>query len=396
MATMNGVPFKQRLIPSSKYNIKAPYTMVPKKITLHNTDNQMPAENEISYMHNNNLQISYHLAIDESIAIQALPYNRNGWHAGDGGNGYGNRNTIGVEICRNYDRTRKTTNLIEPLKSQYTKAELNTIKVVAQLCIDEGIIANNANIKTHNDWNGKWCPSKILNEGRLTQVKNEIIKEYNRLIGKKPAQSETVEVNKKVDGHLTFSQVVDKTIAGGYGSNPQRKTNINSKTNFTYEKVQAEVNKKLSTPKPKPVKPKKKSVDEIVKEVIAGKWGTGDNRKDRLTKAGYNYSEVQKKVNDHFTPKKPVKTTEQLAQEVLAGKHGNGSKRIESLGNRYLEVQKKVDEILLSRKPKLKSTDIIAKEVIAGKWGNGTTRKSRLEKAGYNYSVIQKRVNQLS
>ena len=164
MSTVNGIPFREWLVPSSKYNIKAPYTMNPKKITLHNTDNEMPAENEISYMRNNNLQVSYHVAIDEKVAIQGLPYNRNGWHSGDGGNGYGNRNTIGVEICRNYDRSRNTTNLNDPLKSQYTKAEQNTIKFVAQLCIDLEIVANNANIKTHNDWNGKWCPSKILNK----------------------------------------------------------------------------------------------------------------------------------------------------------------------------------------------------------------------------------------
>lgn len=42
----------------------------------------------------------------------------------------------------------------------------------------------------------------------------------------------------------------------------------------------------------------KKSVEEIAKEVIIGKWGNGSERKSRLEKAGYNYSEVQKKVNE--------------------------------------------------------------------------------------------------
>ena len=40
-----------------------------------------------------------------------------------------------------------------------------------------------------------------------------------------------------------------------------------------------------------------------------------------------------------------------------------------------------------------KSVSAIAKEVIAGKWGNGTERKTRLEKAGYNYKEVQKQVN---
>lgn len=47
-----------------------------------------------------------------------------------------------------------------------------------------------------------------------------------------------------------------------------------------------------------PEKPKLKSVDEIAREVIAGKWGVGADRKRRLQAAGYDYAAVQKKVND--------------------------------------------------------------------------------------------------
>ena len=41
-----------------------------------------------------------------------------------------------------------------------------------------------------------------------------------------------------------------------------------------------------------------KTVDEIAREVIQGKWGTGLNRKQRLTAAGYDYNAVQKRVNE--------------------------------------------------------------------------------------------------
>ena len=54
----------------------------------------------------------------------------------------------------------------------------------------------------------------------------------------------------------------------------------------------------------------KKSVEEIAREVIAGKWGVGDDRKKRLTEAGYNYTEVQNAVNILCkNPTKPVATT---------------------------------------------------------------------------------------
>lgn len=46
-----------------------------------------------------------------------------------------------------------------------------------------------------------------------------------------------------------------------------------------------------------PGKDKKKTIEEVAKEVIAGKWGNGNERKERLTAAGYNYKSVQTKVN---------------------------------------------------------------------------------------------------
>ena len=46
-----------------------------------------------------------------------------------------------------------------------------------------------------------------------------------------------------------------------------------------------------------PVQPMK-SVDEIAREVLAGKWGNGTDRKSRITSAGYDYTAVQAKVNE--------------------------------------------------------------------------------------------------
>lgn len=41
-----------------------------------------------------------------------------------------------------------------------------------------------------------------------------------------------------------------------------------------------------------------KSVEVVAKEVIAGRWGNGDDRKKRLQAAGYDYATVQRKVNE--------------------------------------------------------------------------------------------------
>ena len=91
----------------------------------------------------------------------------------------------------------------------------------------------------------------------------------------------------------------------------------------------------------------KKSVTEVAKEVLAGDWGNGDDRKNRLAAAGYDYATVQAEVN-------------RLAGATSAPK---------------------------------KSVAEIAKEVIAGQWGNGDDRKNRIKAAGYDYDTVQKEVN---
>ena len=100
-------------------------------------------------------------------------------------------------------------------------------------------------------------------------------------------------------------------------------------------------------PAPQPAAPTKKSNEEIAREVIAGKWGNGTDRKNRLTAAGYSYAAVQAIVN-----------------KMVAGNS-------------------------------LKPIDEIAREVIRGNWGNGAERVKRLTAAGYNAKAVQDRVNKL-
>lgn len=94
------------------------------------------------------------------------------------------------------------------------------------------------------------------------------------------------------------------------------------------------------------VKPAK-TVDELAREVLAGKWGNGTERREKLTAAGYDYSAVQERVNELL--QKPQKSVTELAKEVIQGKWGNGDERRKKLtaaGYSYSEVQKKVNELL--------------------------------------------------
>lgn len=143
----------KRLISPEKYSIKCPYSLSPIGITVHNTDNLASAANEIAYMERNDKEISYHFAVDEKEIIQALPLDRNGWHAGDGATGSGNRRTIAIEICRSTS---------EDL-SLFLQAEKNAAWLCASLCMQNGWTTKD--IYTHKHWSGKNCPHKTLELG---------------------------------------------------------------------------------------------------------------------------------------------------------------------------------------------------------------------------------------
>ena len=154
----------QSLIGSDKYNIKCPYSMKAKGICVHNTGNDAPAKNEISYMKSNNMEVSFHVAIDDVEAIQGIPFNRNAWACGDGANGEGNRNYIQIEIC--YSKSGGI---------KFNNAEKRAAKEIAALLKQYGWTINN--VKKHQDFSNKYCPHRTLDNGWkrfLTMIEVEL------------------------------------------------------------------------------------------------------------------------------------------------------------------------------------------------------------------------------
>ena len=58
----------------------------------------------------------------------------------------------------------------------------------------------------------------------------------------------------------------------------------------------------------KPTNPAVKTIEELAREVLDGKWGNGQERKDRLTSAGYDYAKVQALVNTLVKPSQRTHT----------------------------------------------------------------------------------------
>lgn len=131
-----------------------------------------------------------------------------------------------------------------------------------------------------------------------------------------------------------------------------------------------------------------------------GRWGIGSGYTFRGCIVNPAIGEVKA---GGTTPSSDIskKSTEELAREVIAGKYGNGEARRNALGSRYSEVQAKVNEILNSNnKPTTPTTpsnptpsvDILTmvKKTIRGDYGNGEARRKAL---GSNYDEVQRQVN---
>lgn len=154
----------KKLVPESKYSVKCPYSMEAEVIVVHNTANDATASNEVAYMTTNNNQVSFHYAIDDKEIIQAIPENRNAWHAGDGGNGKGNRKGIGIEICYSKSGGPK-----------FIEAEKLAAKFIAFKLKEKGWGIER--VTKHQDYAQKYCPHRTLDMGWqrfLDMIKSEM------------------------------------------------------------------------------------------------------------------------------------------------------------------------------------------------------------------------------
>ncbi|MBQ4602127.1 MAG: N-acetylmuramoyl-L-alanine amidase [Clostridia bacterium] len=162
---------KKRLVSPSKYSLKCPYPMTPVGICVHNTYNDASAENEIAYMTGNDLATSFHYAVDDKEVVQGIPEDRCAFHAGDGREGEGNREFIGLEIC--YSRSGG---------DRFIKAEKNAAVFIAAKLKEYGW--DISRVRKHQDFSGKYCPHRTLDMGWsrfLAMIQTELTKEADEL-----------------------------------------------------------------------------------------------------------------------------------------------------------------------------------------------------------------------
>lgn len=135
-------------------------------VTIHNTAEPFSARQERDRVdtRRDKASVSFHFAVDEREAVQILPLDIHGWHAGDGARGPGNSESIGVEICRSQCRG--------PAGWQYRRSEENAEILAAALLRHFRLTAEE--LRMHQDWSGKYCPHRLLEEKRFERFRSRV------------------------------------------------------------------------------------------------------------------------------------------------------------------------------------------------------------------------------
>lgn len=173
--------------------------------------------------------------------------------------------------------------------------------VIAQAIIESGITSVLA-VKYHNyfgmkcgsSWRGASVNLRTKEEytvGVLTNIRDNfrvyesmeagVAGYYDFISYKRYANLKTAE---------TPRQYAERLKADGYATSSTYVNTLISTVN-KYDLTKYDVGEVNSTPVVK------KSNETIAKEVIAGKWGNGQERKNKLTQAGYDYKKIQTIVN---------------------------------------------------------------------------------------------------
>ena len=214
--------------------------------------------------------------------------------------------------------------------------------LVAALCKHFGLGRPQwlVNVFPHKYFAATACPGQIYGSQKDAYIQRAQ-QWYDQMVN--GGQAPSGATNQPSQPSKSIADVGRDVIAGKYGNGDKRKAALEA-AGYNYDEVQAEVNRQMGVTA-------KKSVSEIAEEVIAGKWGNGDDRKNRLTNAGYDYNAVQTEVNKQMAKKSGSTSggmsARQFALEVWnEGKHGTGATRqaeAQRLGVDYNEAQRLIN-----------------------------------------------------
>lgn len=226
-------------------------------ITIHETANTDVGANAQTHanLQSNGFTAAWHWQVDDKEAIQSFPHSVRCWHAGDG-EGKGNYESIGIEICVNSD-------------GDFSKAVDNAVKLVRKIMVEEGISVKD--VVQHNHWSGKNCPTYLRNGSKGITWADFISAVKGGSKPSKPAKPTQSKPSKKPNKAYTGDSIVDYLNSIDVDSSLSNRSKLASKHGIKGYKGTEAQNLRLlkalrdgkasSKPKPK------------AKLTVDGKWG---------------------------------------------------------------------------------------------------------------------------
>lgn len=149
-----------------------------------------------------------------------------------------------------------------------------------------GTRPSRSNVVPHHFWKSTVCAGPTIDRflGTIVDLAGQHYDEFRG--GGTPAQPPS-------SGRRPISVIVNEILAGNWGNGDDRRHRLEA-AGYNYDEVQSEVNRRLGAGAPAA---HRLSVAELATQVIAGQWGNGITRRQRLEGAGYNYDAVQREVN---------------------------------------------------------------------------------------------------
>jgi len=199
--------------------------MRPAGLLFHTTNNWRDGtgdEMHGEYIRNTERVVSWHVTVDQDSATQHLPFDENGWHAGDGTYGYYNRTWISMEI------SCEAVEFGEPLDEATYR---NAVDVAAQIMMRFGWDTVDR-LEPHQVVYGKDCPHHtlfdsdaykhdvlMLIESRKEEARR--MEELERQVAELTQRVQTLERERSMPVPAWAREAIDAAVRAGYVDTPE-------------------------------------------------------------------------------------------------------------------------------------------------------------------------------
>lgn len=262
-------------------------------VVIHNDAGSMTPYQYIEWLRNRekSLGIAHYYCNRNCIARVIDTYNI-GYHTGEW---WSNIHSIGYEVCES----------MKVSDEEFLQNEDITLMQATEDLLFYGLPINTDTVRLHHEFVPTSCPhrSLALHGGTTESVKNYFVERMNyfaslgstvdEMLGSE-IDSPTITQDEEIPSISNSNEEVAREVIQGIWGNGEERVDRLTDAGYDANYIQEIVNRMLNGDET----PDLSDIDTIAHEVIMGEWGNGDERKERLENEGYDYQEIQSRVNE--------------------------------------------------------------------------------------------------